>query len=163
MYTSATVNSSIIIILEVLHLLEDLLMASNIHLEVVGLKLPLVLEGMQLLFELSGVALGKTWTKKLELKFLEGSVDVAGLVELINGGLSRGLFGNNPEFGIAHGRINNKLGGSVVIHLLELLTIDSIVVDEVLLDGVNREPFYHFLSGSAQIPITLFLCMRDTI
>ncbi len=72
-------------------------------------------------------------------------MDVAGLAKLVYAGLSGGLFNNDPEFSIAHGRINKKLGRSVVIHLFEQLCIDSVVVDVMLLDGDNRASFYHLL------------------
>ncbi len=110
MHAGTRVDSSITIILEVLNLFEDLLVGGNVHLEVIGLKFPLVLEGAQLLFKLSGVALGGAWSKKHELEFLEGSVEVAGLAKLIDAGLSNGHLNNDPEFSIAHDRITKNLG-----------------------------------------------------
>ncbi len=65
------IDSSITIFPEVLHLLKDLLVADNLHLKIVGLEFPLALEGAKLLFGLPKAALGKTWTKKNIMKFLE--------------------------------------------------------------------------------------------
>ncbi len=90
-HKSTRVISSITIALEVLHLLEDLLVACNIHLEVIGLVLPLVLEGAQLFLELPSAILGKAWSKEHNLEFLEGSTHIAGLAKLINADLS-GVF-----------------------------------------------------------------------
>ncbi len=59
LHMSTRGNLSITIVLEVLLLLIDLLVASNICPEVIGCKLPLVLKGTQLLLELSSTALGK--------------------------------------------------------------------------------------------------------
>ncbi len=98
---STRINPSITIVLEVLHLLEDLLVAGKVHLEVVGLEFPLVLEGTKLLLKLSSMALVKTWTKKCKLEFLECSADILHLAELVDSGLSWGLFHNDLEFGIA--------------------------------------------------------------
>ncbi len=59
MLTSDRINASVIIILEVLHLLVDLFMANNVSLKVVVLVLIPVLEGAQLLIELPCLEMGK--------------------------------------------------------------------------------------------------------
>ncbi len=61
-----------------------------------------LLEGAKLLVELPGVMLGKTWTKKCILKFLECSMDTAGLLELNDEGLGGGLFYYDIELSITH-------------------------------------------------------------
>ncbi len=66
----------------------------------------------QLLFKLSSMALGEAWSKKCVFKFLVYGTDFAGLAELVDAGLSGGLFNKDPEFSIAHGRTNDKLRGS---------------------------------------------------
>ncbi len=114
-YTSIRINPSINIVLEVLYLLEDILVAGNVHLEVVGLEFPLALKRTKLLLKLPGMALGKTLTIKHKLEFLGGRVDILHLVELIGVGLGMGHFHNDLAFG-AHCRINDKLGGSEVRH-----------------------------------------------
>ncbi len=63
-HISTRADPSITIIIEVLQLLEDLLVTSNIHLEVVVLEFPLVLKGTDLLFKLSSMVLGETWAKE---------------------------------------------------------------------------------------------------
>ncbi len=50
--------------------------------------LPRVLEGPELIFGLSGAALGKPQTKKCEPKLLVSSTDIADLAELVNAGLN---------------------------------------------------------------------------
>ncbi len=67
MYTRTEINTSITIGLEVLHLLIDLLVSGDVHLKVVSLILPFVLEGAELFFELSGVLLCETGPKEREL------------------------------------------------------------------------------------------------
>ncbi len=69
-HASTRVNSIITIMLEVLHLLEDLLMAGNVYLEVISLVLTLVLEGAQFNLELPSAMLGKAWSKECNLEFL---------------------------------------------------------------------------------------------
>ncbi len=64
-HACANVNPSISIILEILHMLVDLLVAGNIGLEAVGLLFSLVLEGAKFLLKLSSTTLGKTPTKKI--------------------------------------------------------------------------------------------------
>ncbi len=59
-------------------------MVRNIRLEVVGLVLPFVLEGVQLLFKLPHPALSKAWSEKRDLEFLKSSADIAGLAELVD-------------------------------------------------------------------------------
>ncbi len=94
-------------------------MVGDIRLKVFVLVFPFVLEEMKLLFKLSGMVLDETLSKKSELKFLEGRVDITGLVELFDACLSRGILHNNLELGIPYSRVKEKLGGSKVIHILE--------------------------------------------
>ncbi len=101
MYMSARIDASITIILEVLHLLVDLFMGSNV-LEVLVLVLTPVLEGSKLLLKLPCLVLSENWSKKRGPEFLVGSADIAGLTELVDAGLCGGLLNNELEFGIAH-------------------------------------------------------------
>ncbi len=91
----------------------------------------------------------KSGARNVTWSFLnaECSADVAGLAELIDAGLGRGLFNNDLDFSIVYGRINNKLGGSKVVHLFKQIGINSVVVDLMLLDWDNEAPFYHLLVG----------------
>ncbi len=84
-FMGSDINSSVTIILEVLHLLEDLFMAGNLCLEFVVLEFPLVLEGTELLFKLPSATLNPDQEEILE--FLERSADIAGLVERVDAGL----------------------------------------------------------------------------
>ncbi len=45
-------------------------------------------------------------------------MDIAGLAELVNTGLSRGILHDKLELGITHGRIKQILGGSKVMQIL---------------------------------------------
>ncbi len=89
-YTSPAVNPSITINFEVLHLLVNLLVAGNVCLEFVTLESPFVLEGMELIFQLSDAMLGETWTKKCKFELPVCGAKVAGLAELINAHLGWG-------------------------------------------------------------------------
>ncbi len=120
-------------------------MTDNIHLEVVGCKPPLALEGVQLLLKLPGPMLSKNGSKKHDLKFLEGSANIAGVAELIDTGLCRGLLDNELEFGISHGRINDILTGSLVIHCFEQLGIGTAKVNPMLVCGDNGALLDHHL------------------
>ncbi len=66
-YKSTKIDTSITVGLEVLHLLIDLLVLGNVRLKVVSLILPFVLEGAELLFELSSALLCETGPKEREL------------------------------------------------------------------------------------------------
>ncbi len=129
------------IVLEVVHLLEDLLVVGKICLGVICLVLPFVLEGVQLLLSL---VLGKTWSKKCVLEFLESSTDIMGLVELVDAGLSRVLHNNN-EFSLTFCRINGILGRSEVMHFFVQLGVSPAKVDPMLLDGDDGGALDHHL------------------
>ncbi len=103
MHANARIDASVTIILEVLHLLVDLFVVSNLHLEDLVLVLMSVLKGAQVLLELPCLVLGKTRSKERGLEFLVGGTGIVGLAELINAGLCRGRFNNEIEFGITHG------------------------------------------------------------
>ncbi len=113
------VCSSITVGLQVLHLLVDLLVEVNVCLEVTVLVLPFVLEGTQLLLELSGAVMGESRTKKCESEFLVCSTDNVGLAKLVNTGLNRGILHNDLELSIAHGRIKQIFGGSKIIKIFK--------------------------------------------
>ncbi len=153
MSTSAWVNASVTAVLEVLHLLVDLLVVNKIGLEVVLLVFALMLEVVQIFFQLSGAALGKTRAKKRGLEFLEGGTDIAGLAKLVDADLCRGLFNNKLELCITRSRVNGILGGMQVMHLFKQLGINPIMVDPMLLDGNDRTSFYHGLVKEAICPI----------
>ncbi len=110
LHTSVWVDASVTVILEVLHLLVDLLVAGNIELKVVLLVLALVLEVVQIFFQLSGAALGKTRAKKRGLKFLEGGTNIAGLAKLVDADLCRGLFNDTFELCITCSKVTAYLG-----------------------------------------------------
>ncbi len=63
---STKIDTSITVDLEVLHLLIDLLVSGDVHLKVISLILPFVLEGAELFFELSGTLLCETGPKECE-------------------------------------------------------------------------------------------------
>ncbi len=65
-YTSTKINTSIALGLEVLYLLIDRLVLGNVRLKIVALKLPFVLEGAELFFELSGALMCETGPKERE-------------------------------------------------------------------------------------------------
>ncbi len=81
-------DTGITLCLEVLHLLVDPLVSGNVCLEIIVLVLPHVLDGPKFIFKLSGLALGKSRTKKLESEFLVRGMEIAGFAKLINVGLS---------------------------------------------------------------------------
>ncbi len=91
-HMGAWVDARVTIVLDVLHLLVDLLVRGNKQLEVIVLVLAPVSKIAQLFFELNGTTLGKPRAKERGLKFLEGGMNVAGLVKLIYAHFSRGLF-----------------------------------------------------------------------
>ncbi len=91
-------------------MLVDLLVVSDVRLEVVVLVLALVLEGTQLLLKLLGLALSKTQSKKCGLEFLIGSAEIVGLAELVNTGLCRGLLDNELEFALHMAESTTYLG-----------------------------------------------------
>ncbi len=98
-HTCAGVDARVTVVLELLHLLVNLLMTGNIQLEVVVFMLAFALEGMQLFLELPSPMLSETRAKKCDLKFLEGSTDIAGLAKCFDANLCRGLLNNNLELG----------------------------------------------------------------
>ncbi len=113
------VYSSVTVCLQALHLLVDLLMLVNVCLEVTVLVLPFVIEGAQLILNLSSTSLGELWAKNREPEFLVCSMDIAGLARLVNTDLSRGILYDDLELSITHGRIKQICGGSQVKHILE--------------------------------------------
>ncbi len=54
------------------------------------------------------MALGKAWSKKHELKFLECSVDVVSLMELIYAHLSRGILNNDLKLFVTHSQMDTQ-------------------------------------------------------
>ncbi len=76
-----------------------------------------------------------------------------GLAELFDAGFSRGLLNNELEFGIAHGKINNILERSKVIHFFERLGVSPTKIDHMLLNGDNGALLDHHFLGSLPSPI----------
>ncbi len=83
--------------------------------------------------------------------------DIAGLAELIDADLCRGLLNNEFELCKAHCRVNCIFGQTQVIHLFEQLGICPTMVDPMLLDGNDRAPLYHLLVGIFPEPVCLIL------
>ncbi len=81
-------------------------------------------------------------------------------MELVDAGLGRGLFNNDLELGIAHGGINNELGGSVVGHIFKQVSINTGIVTAVLLDGDNRSLLYHLLVRVDPVSSCLILVLE---
>ncbi len=78
------IDASVAVYLEVVHLLENLCMASNIGLEVVTPEPPIVIDGAQLGIKLFSITLGQTRSNKHSLKLLESGTKVLGLAKLVN-------------------------------------------------------------------------------
>ncbi len=66
-------------------------MVGNGHMEVVGLELPLVLEGMQHLLTLPSLVLGKAWSNKDDLSFLK-AVQTLWVLQISLTQVSAGVF-----------------------------------------------------------------------
>ncbi len=102
-HVGTIVNASVIVILEIVHLLKNLFVTGHIHMNIVGLEFPLVLEGPQFDIELPRAMLGETQTKEHELELLECSADIGGLVKLIDEGFCRGPGHLCFELSVANG------------------------------------------------------------
>ncbi len=94
------INSSITISLHALHLLINHLVLGNVRLKVAVLVLPFILEGAQLLLDLSSAVLGKSQTKKCEAEFLVLSTDNVGFAKLVHTGPSGGILHDSLKHSI---------------------------------------------------------------
>ncbi len=77
-------------------------MTGIIHLEVVVLEFPLVLEGTELVFKVPSVVLGETCVKKCKVELPVCGADIVGLAKLVNVCLSWGPLNDNLELGVTH-------------------------------------------------------------
>ncbi len=146
-YLCPKIDTGIAISLEVLHLLEYLLVSGNVRLEVTVLVFPFVLEGTELFFELSSASLGEAGSKESEPQLQVCSAEIAGLAELVNAGLSRGILCDDLEFGIAHGQIKKVFRRLQVMYGFEQLGVQPIGLDAMLVDRDDRASFYHGFVG----------------
>ncbi len=89
--------------------------------------------------------LGETWIKKGELKLLVFSMDITGLVKLVDESHSWSLLHYDLEFCKTHSQAKDKLRGPNTGKSLKHVGICPMVVMLVLLDGNDWDPLNHLL------------------
>ncbi len=77
--------------------------------------------------------LGETWSKKLELEFLECGANIAGLVELVDTGHCSGVGYNDLEFSVSHSLVKEVFRGTKICQFLENVLIYTTIILKMLL------------------------------